>query len=258
MAFSGLTGAGKVALSGGAPTAPPLPAGNPAMIVADNATLKDLTESARGTLGEIDRVINDNADSLHGAIASIETFAGALARNADKVDAIVNGLAQLTGGGAATNYALHDLPAPAVAKAAAVPDGQLVVLRPTALVALSTQRILIADANGDVPVFDVVRFADYDVAEGGFVTSLEDIEADVRHVSLPLDEAATSYRVLAQVSQGRDQKPADLQAKGWTRFSIPWCLTTTPAERSRTRLRSSWPSISAPSTSRRCRWQRRR
>jgi phospholipid/cholesterol/gamma-HCH transport system substrate-binding protein len=160
LAFSGLTGAAKVALTGGAATASPLPAGSPATITADNATLKDLTQSARGTLNEIDRVITDNSDSLHGAIASIETFAGALAKNADKVDAIVNGLAQLTGGGAAANYALHDLPAPTVAKAAALPDGQLVVPRPTALVALSTQRILIADTNGDLPVFDSVRWAD--------------------------------------------------------------------------------------------------
>jgi phospholipid/cholesterol/gamma-HCH transport system substrate-binding protein len=160
LAFSGLTGAGKVALTGGAATAAPLPTGNPATIAADNATLKDLTESARGTLSEIDRVITDNSDSLRGALASIDTFAGALARNADKVDAIVNGLAQLTGGAAAANYALHDLPAPAVAKAATVPDGQLVVTRPTAVVALSTQRILIAGANGDLPVFDAVRWAD--------------------------------------------------------------------------------------------------
>src|SRR6185295_9921038 len=93
-------------------------------------------------------------------LSSIDTFAGALARNADKVDGIVNGLAQLTGGGAAANYALHDLPAPMVTKAAALPEGQLVVPRPTALVSLSTQRILIASANGDSPIFDAVRWAD--------------------------------------------------------------------------------------------------
>jgi phospholipid/cholesterol/gamma-HCH transport system substrate-binding protein len=161
MAFSGLTGAGRINLTGGADNAAPPPSGNPATIAADNATLADLTESARGTLGAINQVIADNADPLKNAIASIDTFSAALARNSAKIDTIVNGLAQLTGGGAAaTDYALHDLPAPMVAMAKQLPDGQLVVARPTAVVGLATQRILVAGANGDLPAFDEVRWAD--------------------------------------------------------------------------------------------------
>jgi phospholipid/cholesterol/gamma-HCH transport system substrate-binding protein len=160
IAFSGLTGAGKIALFGGADDAPPLPSGNPAMIRADNEQTRDLTDAARGTLGEINRIITDNATSVQSAIASIDTFAGALARNAEKVDSIIAGLERMTGGGSTPDYALRDLPAPMGVPAADVPDGQLVVARPTSVVALATQRILIAGANGDVPVFDEVRWAD--------------------------------------------------------------------------------------------------
>ena len=160
MAFSGLTGAGSIALVGGSPTAILLPPGNPPMIMADNGTLKDLTQAARTTLDQIDRLIGDNADQLHSTIADINTFADALARNSAKVDTIVNGLAQLTGGGSAMDYALHDLPAPQVAPAANLPMGQLVVTRPTSLVALSTQRVLVAGADGDTPIFDDVRWSD--------------------------------------------------------------------------------------------------
>jgi hypothetical protein len=63
------------------------------------------------------------------------------------------------------------------------------------------------------------EFADYDAAEGGFVTALDGIHADVHHVALPLDGAATSYKLTAQVSQGRDQQPAALTVEGWTRFT---------------------------------------
>jgi phospholipid/cholesterol/gamma-HCH transport system substrate-binding protein len=164
LAFSGLTGAARINLIGGSDSAPPAAQpspGSPPAIAADNASLADLTQSARGTLGNIDQVIADNADSLHSAIASVDAFAGALARNADKIDSIIGGLSQLTGGGAAAmNYALRDLPAATPAKPARLPAGQLVVARPTAVVALATQRVLLAGPNGDAPVFDEVRWAD--------------------------------------------------------------------------------------------------
>src|SRR3954468_15254249 len=73
MAFSGLTGAGRINLTGGAGNAAPPPAGNPPTLIADNATLADLTESARGTLSAIDKVIADNADTLKSTISSIDT-----------------------------------------------------------------------------------------------------------------------------------------------------------------------------------------
>ncbi len=160
IAYSGLTGSGSIALFGGANTAAPIAPGNPPMITADLSAVKDLTEAARGTLGTVDKVIADNSDALRSAIASVDTFAQALARNASKVDQIISGLASLTGGGTPMNYALHDLPVPAIPPATDVPTGQLVVTRPTAVVALATQRLLILGPNGDAPVFDEVRWSD--------------------------------------------------------------------------------------------------
>ena len=160
LAFSGLTGAASIALVGGSAASPPLPPGNPPLIVADDQAREDLTSAARDTLNQIDGVISDNAEALHSAITSIATFSDALARNSSKIDAIVNGISSLTGGGAPMNYALHDLTAPTVSKPAALPMGQLVVTRPTSLVALSTQRVLLDVGGGDAPVFDDVRWGD--------------------------------------------------------------------------------------------------
>ena len=148
LAFSGLTGSARVALVGGSDTAAAIPPGNPPMIVADNAALDDITAAARTTLGQIDQLIGDNADAVHSTIANIETFSQALARNSDKVDAIVEGIAKLTGAGsAAPDYALRDLTLPPPVKATNLPAGQLEVASPTSVIALSTQRILFAEPD---------------------------------------------------------------------------------------------------------------
>ena len=44
-------------------------------------------------------MLSDNSASLKSAIANIDSFAGALARNSDKVDGILAGLERMTGGG---------------------------------------------------------------------------------------------------------------------------------------------------------------
>jgi phospholipid/cholesterol/gamma-HCH transport system substrate-binding protein len=165
MVYSGLTGAGSISIAGGKADAPPLPAppaGKPPVIPADNTALKDITQAARDTLNQVDGILSDNAGALKSAIAGIDTFAQALARNSDKVDTIVAGIERLTGGGGGikTDYVQYDLPAATPGVAASQPDGQLVVDRPTAIVVLDTQRILVADANGDMPAFPDERWAD--------------------------------------------------------------------------------------------------
>ncbi|MEX0852328.1 MAG: ABC-type transport auxiliary lipoprotein family protein [Bauldia sp.] len=164
LAFSGLTGTATVALSGGTPSeGPPTGVdGQPPLLVADSAALKDLTQAGRDVLTRLDAILSENAEPLKSAIANIDTFAGALARNSDKVDTILEGLQRLTGGGAAKGENLvYDLTAPAdFAPIAKLPAGQLVVARPTAVVALDTQRIILEQAGGEVPVFAEVRWAD--------------------------------------------------------------------------------------------------
>jgi phospholipid/cholesterol/gamma-HCH transport system substrate-binding protein len=146
--YQGLTGVPVVSLLGGTSAARPLSPSptEPPILVADPAAGQSMTEAARQALRRIDSVLADNSDPLKSAIANLNTFAAALARNSDRVDTILAGLERATGGGSAktTVPKYYDLATPRTFppsdKAA---KGQLVVLEPTALIALDTQRIII-------------------------------------------------------------------------------------------------------------------
>lgn len=60
------------------------------------------------------------------------------------------------------------------------------------------------------------QFIDYDVQASGFVSALEDIEADVKQIAFPPGPSKTSYNIEANLAQGRAQKPAAVQVSGWT------------------------------------------
>jgi phospholipid/cholesterol/gamma-HCH transport system substrate-binding protein len=163
--YQGLTGVPVVSLLGGtsavallspSPTEPPI-------LVADPAAGQSMTEAARQALRRIDSVLADNSDPLKSAIADLSTFTRALARNSDRVDTILAGLERATGGGSA-KAALpkyYDLAAPRTFppsnKAA---KSQLVVLEPTALVALDTQRIIIEAGTGGTVGTDNAQWSD--------------------------------------------------------------------------------------------------
>ena len=57
-----------------------------------------MSGAARDVLQRLDAILADNAKPLKSMIANLETFAGALARNSDKLDGIVAGLERMTGG----------------------------------------------------------------------------------------------------------------------------------------------------------------
>ncbi len=164
LAFSGLTGTAAVSLVGGASDAALLASsdGHPPLLVADAADLKDLTQSARDALNQLNDIFAENAAPLKDTIANVDTFSKALARNSDAVDSIIAGLQRLTGGGPpAPENTMYDLTAPTkFPPLAHLPMGQLVVTRPTAPIMLDTQRILQVHAGGEVPVFETVRWAD--------------------------------------------------------------------------------------------------
>jgi hypothetical protein len=63
------------------------------------------------------------------------------------------------------------------------------------------------------------RFIDYDVDASGFVVTLERIDAQVNRIHFPLTSKRTTYKVDAHMPQGRDQKPAEIHAAGWTVFA---------------------------------------
>jgi len=98
--FQGLTGVAAVALSGGTFSKPPLTGtpDDPPTIVADPAATQDVTQAAREVLRRVDKLIADNETSLHNAIANIDTFSAALARNSERIDSVLAGIETLTGG----------------------------------------------------------------------------------------------------------------------------------------------------------------
>jgi phospholipid/cholesterol/gamma-HCH transport system substrate-binding protein len=117
---------------------------------------------AREVLRRIDKVVAENAEPLRGTIANLNTFSDALARNSDRVDQILSGLARLTG-------AAPERPAPTIFDLAAprnfpaiekIPGTQLAIPEPTAVLALDTQRILVLADGGESPAFADARWSD--------------------------------------------------------------------------------------------------
>jgi len=97
--FQGLTGIAAVQLSGGDVSKPRLESSrdNPATIVADPAATQDVTAAAREALQRVNSLIADNSQTLHSAIANLDTFSQALARNSGRVDSVLAGIETLTG-----------------------------------------------------------------------------------------------------------------------------------------------------------------
>jgi phospholipid/cholesterol/gamma-HCH transport system substrate-binding protein len=157
----GLTGGAAIALSGGT-SASPLPAsenGAPPMLLAAPDAGQDWTQAARDAFQQMDQVLTENSESLNSAIKNINTFAGALARNSDKVDGILAGIERLTGGGTApADMPVYDLVAATdfPSKPARAPSWTLVVPEPSTLMGFNTDKILLQPEGGEsVPVANV-------------------------------------------------------------------------------------------------------
>jgi phospholipid/cholesterol/gamma-HCH transport system substrate-binding protein len=148
--FQGLTGVPVIALQGGSASAP-APQGA-FVLVADPTSGQSMTQAARQALQRVDTVLAENATPLRETIGNINTFAGALARNSEKVDGIIAGLERMTG--AAPPLApppAYDLVAPKGLAALAKPlRGQLAVREPTAPILYDSQRILSRDKGGAI------------------------------------------------------------------------------------------------------------
>jgi phospholipid/cholesterol/gamma-HCH transport system substrate-binding protein len=154
LGYGGLTGTASIALKGGAADAPPLDSeqGQLPILRADPQAATDWMQAARDAFGRVNTLLADNSDTLHDAIGNIDTFAAALARNSDKIDKLVAGLEKMTAGAAAGPATIYDLVAPKdFPPGLAVPAFQLIVARPTSVVALDTQAFLVgSEASQDV------------------------------------------------------------------------------------------------------------
>jgi phospholipid/cholesterol/gamma-HCH transport system substrate-binding protein len=200
--FQGLTGVPVISLLGGDPAAAAIASSpaEPAVLVADPAAGQSMTEVARQALSKLDALVSDNSDSLHSAITNLNTFSGALARNSDRVDVILNGLEQMTGGKAAKEQPVpYDIKAPTTfpppAKAA---NAQLVIPEPTALVTLDTQKIIVDPSVGQPP--ENAQWPDSlpKVLQARFIESFEKSRY-VGAVARPMDSITPDFQLLIDI-----------------------------------------------------------
>jgi phospholipid/cholesterol/gamma-HCH transport system substrate-binding protein len=89
--FQGLTGVAAIALKGGDEAAPavPLDTDGVPVLTADPELLRDISESIRATLNNVNRLVADNQESLKGAMRNVETFTATLAKNSEVIDGIM-------------------------------------------------------------------------------------------------------------------------------------------------------------------------
>jgi phospholipid/cholesterol/gamma-HCH transport system substrate-binding protein len=98
--FQGLTGIAAVALNGGSPGEPALNglANPPPALTASPAASQDVTPGAREVLQRIDDFIEENRPAFKTTLQNLDTFSAALARNSKRLDGILAGIQNFTGG----------------------------------------------------------------------------------------------------------------------------------------------------------------
>src|SRR6201990_1480227 len=89
--FQGLTGVAAISLKGGEEAAPPVPLDEDGIpiLTADPNRLQDFTEAIRATLQNVNKVVADNQESVKNSLHNLETFTTSLARNSERIDAIM-------------------------------------------------------------------------------------------------------------------------------------------------------------------------
>lgn len=201
--FQGLTGSPVITLTGGSSTEPPaVVKGEPPLLTARSDAGQTMSQSARDVLRRLDTILAENAKPLRDMLANIDTFAAALARNADRVDGIVAGLERMTGGAAAraraVTFDLHAFGAVAIKDRA--PDAQLVVPEPSALLTLDSERIATMSADGALSALPDAQWSDTltRLVQANVIRGLEDSHA-FAGVSRPLEELTADFRLVIDV-----------------------------------------------------------
>jgi phospholipid/cholesterol/gamma-HCH transport system substrate-binding protein len=203
--FQGLTGAPVIELSGGEAGAAQFPVaagGAPPLLVASAESTQSLTQSARGTLNRLDKVIDDNSAALHEAITGISTFAGVLSRNSERIDGILAGLERFAGGGKAKPgiYRLTALTGPATCKDPARP--QIVIPEPASAMAFNSDKVVIIGDPPEKSPFETAQFTDNipAVVQTKFIESLE-ASGCFGAVTRPLDNLEQGDQLQVEIRQ---------------------------------------------------------
>ncbi|MBM1172209.1 ABC-type transport auxiliary lipoprotein family protein [Microvirga arabica] len=198
----GLMGAPSLTLEGGTAASPPLSSGDgTAILVADLAATQDLSQAAREALQRFDRLMAETAEPLRDTISNLSTFSGALARNSDRLDGILEALERLGGGGPAKAPApTYDLTAPReFPPHDKTMGGQLVIPEPTALVLFDTQKILIRPRAGESVALDA-QWSDSlpKLLQAKIIQSFENADY-VQTVARPIDGLAADYQLVIDI-----------------------------------------------------------
>jgi phospholipid/cholesterol/gamma-HCH transport system substrate-binding protein len=198
--YLGLTGAAAIALKGGSAQARRLTTqnGQPPLIIAGVDAGRNLTESAQETLRRIDDILDQNSKPLKTAITGIAAFADMLGRNAERVEGLIGGLENLTGGGTPKQGpAIYDLAAPtAFPQIEKTIKVQLVVPDPSAIILFDTQKIIIRTVAGSYSNVDNAQWADNlpKLIQARIVQGFENAH-QLSAVSRPLDQLTAEYRL---------------------------------------------------------------
>jgi phospholipid/cholesterol/gamma-HCH transport system substrate-binding protein len=181
--------------SAGAPAQPGL------VLVADPSSGQSMTQAARAALQRVDAVLSENATPLRETIGNINTFAGALARNSEKVDGIIAGLERMTGAAPPLPPPpAYDLVAPTGLALTTSPRGQLAVREPTAPIAYDTQKILARDKGGATAPVAGGQWSDTlpKLVQARLIQSFENANL-ARSVERQADDLKAEYRLLVDI-----------------------------------------------------------
>jgi phospholipid/cholesterol/gamma-HCH transport system substrate-binding protein len=210
----GLMGSAVVSMIGGSPDAEIKhddKAGPPTLEASASAG-QSLTQAAKATLKKIDDMLGDNSDNLRSAIGNINTFSAALARNADKVDDVLGGLAKLSSGGAAKPQRTFDLATPEIAPGK-TSDVQLAIPDLSGLIVFETQRLLVSPHPGEKAQIEGGQWSDTlpKLVQAKILQSLE--TAGFTHVAKGIEGSTAQYQLILDIRAFEISLDPELQAK---------------------------------------------
>jgi phospholipid/cholesterol/gamma-HCH transport system substrate-binding protein len=197
----GLMGTAAIALKGGKSTLVRAEdkQGMDALLSADPAAGRDLTQTLRQTLKQVDQILSDNADPLRSSIADLKIFSAALARNSDRLDDVMAGLQKMAGGGPVVKpKQIFDLAAPHSFPHLKAPSAtQFVVMPPTAVVALQTQQMLMRAHDGELSQIGEALWSDSLplLIQAKVVASFENA-GFAANISAPADAIKPKFQIL--------------------------------------------------------------
>ena len=203
--FQGLMGGASLSLKGGTralPVPTALAPGETPVLVADAVAGQDTMQAAREVLQRMDTILAENSEALRSTMTNLSTFSGVLARNSDRVDTILEGLQRMTGTG--TEKAppvIYDLTAPRTFPPAnKSPHGQLVVLDPSAVLALESQRIVVQPNTAENPTFADARWSDSlpKLFQSKIIQSFENANY-LSAVARPMEGLTADYQLLIDI-----------------------------------------------------------